>query len=122
MTTTPETAGPLTPEDVVRRMMRAYNEQDLDTAQALLADDLSFTSPQDDHIDRAAFLERCFPTADRTTRQDLLVVTGVGDGRVYVTYEYDLKDEQGTWRNTELISVRDGQIHEIQVFFGGRYA
>ncbi|MTD17159.1 DUF4440 domain-containing protein [Nakamurella sp. YIM 132087] len=103
-------------------MMRAYNEQDLDTAQALLADDLSFTSPQDDHIDRAAFLERCFPTADRTTRQDLLVVTGVGDGRVYVTYEYDLKDEQGTWRNTELISVRDGQIHEIQVFFGGRYA
>lgn len=41
----------------------AYLAQDRDAAEPLIAQDLVFTSPQDDHIDRAAYLERCVPTA-----------------------------------------------------------
>ena len=36
-------------------------------------------------------------------------------------YEYELKDG-GTYRNTELITVRGGQVVESQVFFGGAVA
>ena len=43
-------------------------QQDRDAAESLIADDFLFTSPQDDHIDRAAFFERCFPTAGRVRR------------------------------------------------------
>ena len=75
-------------------------------------------SPYDDHIGREAFFERCFPTADRFSRQELVHVTPAGGGDVFLMYEYDLASG-GTYRNTELITVVDGRIVEIQVFFGG---
>jgi ketosteroid isomerase-like protein len=51
--------------DIVRASFGAYRAQDRQAAERLLADDFTFTSPQDDHIGKAEFLERCFPTADR---------------------------------------------------------
>jgi hypothetical protein len=111
----------MTPEDVVRQNVAAYLRQDRAACEALLGDDLTFTSPQDDHIDRQAFLENCFPTAERVSRQDLIHVTPANDRDVFVMYEYDLK-AGGTHRNTELITVVDEKIVEIQVFFGGAVA
>jgi ketosteroid isomerase-like protein len=108
----------VTPEDVVRANFDAYVRQDRAAAEALVGDELVFTSPQDDHIDRQAYFDRCFPTADRVARQELLHVVPAGDGDVFIAYEYELKDG-GTYRNTELITVAEGRITEIQVFFGG---
>jgi ketosteroid isomerase-like protein len=108
----------VSPEDVVRANFVAYVRQDRAAAEALVADELVFTSPQDDHIDRQAFFDRCFPTADRFARQELLHVAPAGERDVFIAYEYELKDV-GTYRNTELLTVVDGRITEIQVFFGG---
>jgi ketosteroid isomerase-like protein len=108
----------MTPEEVVRANVDAYLRQDRAACEALLADDMVFTSPQDDHIDRQAFLERCFPTAERFARQELLHVVAADDRDVFILYEYDL-ETGGTYRNTEVITVVDGQITEVQVFFGG---
>jgi ketosteroid isomerase-like protein len=108
----------MTPEEIVRANFDAYLRQDRAACEALLADELTFTSPQDDHIDRTAFLERCFPTADRVSRQELVHVVPADEHDVFVMYEYDLKSG-GTHRNTELITVVDNRIVEIQVFFGG---
>lgn len=107
------------PEAVVEAAFRYYRTQDRDAALALYADEFSFTSPQDDHIDKAAFFERCFPTADRFTRQRLLHVTPVDEELVFVSYEYELATGD-RHRNMEAITVRDGLIREVQVFFGGR--
>ena len=108
----------MTPEEVVRAQFDAYRRQDRAASEVLLAPKLTFTSPQDDHIDRQAFFERCFPTADRMSRQELLRVAPAGDQDVFIMYEYDLR-AGGTHRNAELITVVDDQIVEIQVFFGG---
>jgi ketosteroid isomerase-like protein len=108
----------MTPEEVVRAHVDAYLRQDRAAAEALIGERLVFTSPQDDHIDRQAFFERCFPTADRVSRQELLHVVPTGSGEVFIMYEYELK-AGGTHRNTELLTVEDDQITEIQVFFGG---
>ncbi|KQY56396.1 MULTISPECIES: nuclear transport factor 2 family protein [unclassified Nocardioides] len=105
--------------ETVRAMLGAFRAQDLPTATGLLADDVTFTSPQDDHIDKATYLEVCFPTADRFTSQEVLHVVEAGDGGVFLMYEYELTTGE-RYRNTELITVRDGLITEIQVFFGGR--
>ena len=40
---------------------------------------------------------------------------------VFVMYEYELKSGE-RHRNAELVTVRDGQVVETQVFFGGRYS
>ena len=109
----------MTDAETVRAAFDAYLTQDRDRAVQLFADDLAFTSPQDDHIDKAAYLERCFPTADRLTSQEILELVSAGPDGVFVLYEYELKTGE-RHRNTEFITVRDGQIVEVQVFFGGR--
>ncbi|MDX3232131.1 nuclear transport factor 2 family protein [Streptomyces sp. ME19-01-6] len=105
--------------DVVRACMESYLAQDRDTAERLIAEEFVFTSPQDDHIDKAAFFERCFPTVDRLRYQKILEAVPTGGDDVFLLYEYELKTG-GRYRNVELITVRDGRITEIQVFFGGR--
>jgi len=108
----------MTPEEVVRANFDAYVKQDREAAEGLIGEQLTFTSPQDDHIDRDAFFARCFPTADRVSRQELVHVAPANARDVFIMYEYDLKTG-GTYRNTELITVDGEHIIEIQVFFGG---
>ena len=104
--------------DIVRSLFDAYRRQDTEVAERLVAEDFVFTSPQDDHIDRTAFFERCFPTADRFTTQDILELVGAGADGVFMLYEYELKTGE-RHRNAEFITVRDNQLVETQVFFGG---
>lgn len=106
-------------EDIVRRNFASYVKGDRATAESLIAEEFTFTSPQDDHIDRAAFFERCFPTSYRFSYQELKQVASTGDS-VFVMYEYELRETGERYRNAELHTVRDGQIVEAQVFFGGR--
>ncbi|MET8806438.1 nuclear transport factor 2 family protein [Streptomyces sp. NPDC004546] len=104
---------------VVEAAFRHYRSQDREAALPLYADDFTFTSPQDDHIGKAAFFERCFPTADRFTEQRILHLVAPDDEVVFVQYEYELTSGE-RHRNMEAVTVRDGLIREVQVFFGGR--
>jgi ketosteroid isomerase-like protein len=105
--------------DTVRASRDAYRNQDLEGATRLLAEDFTFTSPQDDHIDKSAYLERCFTTADRFAASEIVAIVAAGDDSVFLLYEYELTSGE-RYRNTEYITVRNGQLVETQVFFGGR--
>jgi ketosteroid isomerase-like protein len=107
------------PAAIVETAFRHYRSQDRAAAFPLYADDFTFTSPQDDHIDKAAFFERCFPTADRFREQRLLHVVPADGDLVLVHYEYELTTG-GRYRNVEAITVRDGLIRDVRVFFGGK--
>jgi ketosteroid isomerase-like protein len=103
---------------IVRRLRTAFEEQDATTARSLLADDFRFTSPQDDHIDREAWMRTCFPSAGHFAQSHLSEVGAHGD-LVFSRYDYTLAD--GThWRNMEAAVVQGGQVHEVEVYFGGR--
>jgi len=118
---TPDSAAGLhcmTKTDVVRAAFDAYRAQDRAAAEALIAEDYTFTSPQDDHLDKAAFLERCFPTADRFGTQVVLDLVPAGADGVFLRYEYELADGQ-RFRNTEYSRVEGGRPTETEVFFGG---
>jgi ketosteroid isomerase-like protein len=105
--------------DVVTRCFAAYLDQDRDAAERLIAEGFVFTSPQDDHIDRDAYFERCFPTVDRLRSQKLLAVVDAGGDSVFTLYEYELRTGE-RYRNVEVHTVRGEQVTEVQVFFGGR--
>lgn len=105
--------------DIVRTSFDAYLAGDRATAERLIAQDFTFTSPRDDHIDRAAFLERCFPTADRLSSQVILRLVSDGEDGVFVLYQYELTNGE-SYRNAEFITVRNDQLVDTQVFFGGR--
>lgn len=106
--------------DIVRAYFDSYLGQDREAADQIVAHDFVFTSPQDDHIDRAAFFERCFPTATRLKEQQLLKVVATQSDDVFVLYEYELQTGE-RHRNAELLTVRDCKVAEAQVFFGGRF-
>ncbi|MGW3008258.1 nuclear transport factor 2 family protein [Streptomyces sp. NPDC001219] len=110
----------MSPVDVVRAAFAAYLVQDRAAMDRLLAEDFVFTSPQDDHIGKAAFLEICFPTADRLRRQEILDAVALDDEQVFVRYEYELTTGE-RHRNVEVMTVRDGRVTETQVYFGGRF-
>ncbi|PNE37731.1 nuclear transport factor 2 family protein [Streptomyces noursei] len=108
------------PEEVARACFAAYLAQDRPAMERLLAEEFVFTSPQDDHIDRAAFLAVCFPTADRFRSQEILDAVPFDGGQVFVRYAYELTTGE-RHRNVEVMTVRDGRLVETQVYFGGRF-
>jgi ketosteroid isomerase-like protein len=105
--------------DVVRAAFDAYLTQDRAAAERLLAADYTFTSPQDDYISKAAFMQRCFPTADRFSWQRIVELTDAGEDGVFIMYEYELKTGE-RHRNAEFSTVRDGQLTQTLCFFGGQ--
>ena len=74
-----------------------------------------FTSPLDNRIDRATYFERCWPNSARTEGYDFVRCVPDGD-RVVVTYEARMGGSR--FRNTEILAVRNGQIIDVEVYFG----
>ncbi|MGY4396742.1 hypothetical protein ACVWZA_001927 [Sphingomonas sp. UYAg733] len=106
-------------EAIVRAQCEAFRDRRRADSEALLADDFTFTSPYDDAIDRAAFFERCWPNGDRFTSFDIERVTSDAQG-AFVTYLVTA-DGGAQFRNTEYLTVHDGQIHSVDVYFGASY-
>ena len=97
--------------------MKAFLEQDRARAEALMADDFVFTSPQDDHLDKATWLERCYPTADHFDEPSQMLQIAEIDGVVLHRYEYRVNGVR--WRNVEASQVEGGRVKSVEVYFGG---
>ena len=80
----------MTDIDIVRAAVDAYQRQDAVAADRLVAPDFVFTSPRDNHVDKAAYLEVRFPTADRFSDYESLEMVETANG-VLSLYEYELK-------------------------------
>lgn len=106
--------------DLVRKYFAVFHARDRASAEAMLSDDFTFSSPLDDKIDKAAYFERCWPNADHQSGLQLEKVFGEGD-EAFVTYSCPRPD--GTsFRNTEFFRTRDGQITQVEVYFGSETA
>jgi ketosteroid isomerase-like protein len=82
----------------------------------LIAADFHFTSPLDNRIDRAVILRVSGRTAQRIDGFNFINLVRNGD-RVFVTYEGHTTNGE-RFRNTEIVTVRDGQVVEVEVYFG----
>jgi ketosteroid isomerase-like protein len=103
--------------ELARRYYRVYQAADRAEVEALLAPGFTFTSPWDDHIDRATYFSHCFVHAGEFRfRLDDMKVFVQGDEAV-VVYETEGK-QGGTFHNAELLRFEGGQIASIDVFFG----
>lgn len=112
-------AQELSADDVavmVRKLFSAFLSSDKKTAESLLSEDFTFNSPQDDHIDKATYFERCFPNSGqfRSHHIEQLFVQG---NEALVRYKAELKNGK-TFRNTEYIRLEGKQIKEVDVCFG----
>ena len=104
---------------LVRAYFGAYESENREAAEKLLADDFTFTSPNDDAIDRATYFERCWPTNDAVRDQKIEKIVVEGD-KAFVTY---LCSSAGgkSFRNTEFLTFAGDRISSVNVYFGASY-
>jgi ketosteroid isomerase-like protein len=110
----------LTNEEIIRRWYAAWEKKDLDTFNALLADDFTFTSAAgDDHISKSTFKTQCWDTQiDFIGRFDLeRITTGADDA--FVKYLCHTKNGKSL-RNVEYLRIRNGKLESIECYFGAQ--
>jgi ketosteroid isomerase-like protein len=101
---------------IVRKAYQAYVDSDRAAIEAVIGPDFHFTSPLDNRLDRKTYFDRCWKNNESIT--DFTFINLVGDGeRVFVTYEGQSTTGK-RFRNTEILTVRDGKIVEVEVYFG----
>ena len=106
--------------DLIRKYFAVFQARDRDTAEAMLSEDFTFSSPLDDKIDKEAYFKRCWPNGERLSALQLEKVFGEGD-EVFVTYSGAQSD--GTrFRNTEFFRTEAGRIAQVEVYFGSETA
>jgi hypothetical protein len=101
---------------IARASYEAYVAKDRAAIESLISDDFHFTSPLDNRIDRKLYFDRCWPNSERIQGFDFVHLVPDGD-RVFVTYE-GRSLGGGRFRNTEILTIRAGQIIDAEVYFG----
>jgi ketosteroid isomerase-like protein len=104
------------PVAIARASYRAYVDKDRQALEALIAEDFRFTSPLDNRLDRATYFSRCWPNSKNLEGFEFIHLVLAGD-HVFVTYEARTTGGK-SFRNTEIMTVRDGRITEVEVYFG----
>jgi ketosteroid isomerase-like protein len=102
--------------EIARTAYEAYVTKDCAAIEKLIAPDFHFTSPLDNRIDRATYFARCWPNREWMEGFDFINLVADGD-KVFATYE-SCKANGERFRNTEIVTVRNGQIVEVEVYFG----
>ncbi len=100
---------------IARAIFEAYIGKDRAAAEALIAPDFRFTSPLDNGIDRERYFAICWPNSANADGFELVHMVENGD-QVFVTYEGQSKNAR--FRNTEILTVRNGQIVSVEAYFG----
>ena len=114
MQTAPNATGSIV--EIARAAYDAYVKKDRRAIEALLADDFHFTSPLDNRLDRETYFRRCWPNSEVIESFDFINLVNDAD-RVFVTYEG--RNTNGhRFRNTEILTIRNRQIVEVEVYFG----
>ena len=101
--------------EIVRGNFYAWTRGDRGEFESALTEDFTFTSPYDDHIDKATFFERCWPVHGKQ-KITLLAVAEAGE-RVLVLYDCEIEGGL-TFRNMEAHTLVNRKVKSVEVFFG----
>jgi len=102
--------------DLIRKYYGAYEQKDRKAIEPLLTDDFTFSSPHDDHIDRATYFTRCWPNSERIRAFHIEKLFEEGN-EAFVLYELESGTEAKS-RNTEFFRIEGDKIREVEVYFG----
>ena len=107
-------------EEIVRKWYAAWENKDLDTFNALLADNFTFSSAAgDDHISKSTFKSRCWDTqVDFIGHFDLEQISANADD-AFVKYLCHTKNGKA-FRNVEYLRISGGRLESIECYFGAQ--
>jgi ketosteroid isomerase-like protein len=106
----------ITPLAIARACFKAYLNKDRAAMESLLAEDFHFSSPIDNALDRATYLERCWPNSKLMEAFDYIYQVEEGEHAFIV---YEARTSTGKrFRNSEVHTVRDEKLVATEVYFG----
>ncbi len=109
-------SGPESRLALIQRYYHAYEEDDQQAIEAVLHRDFTFTSPNDDRIDRATYLECCWPGHERIQEFNLLDVCADHD-RALIRYHAAVSGEPD-FQCVEHFEFADDLVSHVEVYFG----
>jgi len=101
---------------IVREFFAAYDNRNKEAAELLLAEDFTFNSPIDDHVDRVTYFLRSWPNQGGQHDRKVWKMFEDGD-EVVVIYEASRSDGS-SFRNVEFFHVVNDRIRYAEVFAG----
>lgn len=101
---------------IAKACFDAYVRKDRAAIELLINDNFHFTSPLDNRIDRKAYFERCWPNSQHITEFKFIHLVPFED-KVVVVYEGKNSNRE-VFRNTEIFTVWQEKIIEVEVYFG----
>ncbi|HTQ95880.1 MAG TPA: nuclear transport factor 2 family protein [Candidatus Acidoferrum sp.] len=115
------TAGEnLTNEELIRKWYRCWVEKDLNTFNALLADNFTFTSAAgDDHISKSTFKTQCWDTQINFIGGFDMERISTGADDAFVKYLCHTRNGK-SFRNVEYLRIKDGKLESIECYFGAQ--
>ena len=107
-------------EQLVRKFYAAWESKDWHALDILLADDFTFTSPNDDdHIRKGVYKTRCWDSnVNLIEHFDLQHIVGSGND-AFVMYVLHIKNGK-TLENIEHLQLRGGKVEAVRCYFGGK--
>jgi ketosteroid isomerase-like protein len=89
---------------------------DRQTLDIILADDFTFTSPNDDHLTKLQYWEICWANQNQIENIEIeVILTNNREG--FIRYVGQQKDGSN-FRNTEYYQFENGKIRSVEVYFG----
>jgi hypothetical protein len=103
---------------VVRKYYAAWETKDWHPVDILLADDFTFSSPLDDHINKSDFKAGCWDTQiayiDRFDLKQMIAT----DNEAFVMYVCHTTNGK-TLQNVEYFQIRGDMVKAVECYFGG---
>jgi len=106
-------------EQIIRRFYAAWETNDWRALEMLLADDFTFTSPNNDHISKGPYKADCWqPNVNLIEHFDLQHIVG-SDNDAFVMYVLHVRKGK-TVENIEHFQMRGGKVEAVRCYFGGQ--
>jgi len=99
----------------IEKIFKAWETRDWDFVASGLAEDFTFTSPYDDHINKKEFKEKCWDTIKEIGEFEIVTIVE-GDSEAFVRCRNTLNGEKV--QNAEQFIFESDKLKEVVVFFG----
>ena len=108
------------PTDIVRQYLGAHETKDRMMLEAVIGENFTFSSPEDNYINRAEYFERCWPNAQGIAAINVEKIF-LHQDEAFTQFVVATKDGK-QYRNTEYLKFEGGRIVRADAYFGRELA
>lgn len=100
----------------IEKIFKAWTDRNWDFFESGLAEDFTFTTQYDDHIDKTTFKSKCWDTVKQIGEFEIVTLLE-GENEAFVRYKNTINDEK-VQNAEQFVFDTEEKIKSVTVFFG----